>query len=158
MKTLKIIAAIIAAVPATLIVSAILLFIIVPLINNSVAASIRRDLENLPLPAQTELIDSLSAAGNLVSQGNKVQTFGAILVRSELSLEELSAHFSQYRIDNEWHIQVEMQYSRNIGFMRERERFTFNLSTDAPLENYFIVYAWGPTNGVLDGLFDLRGN
>jgi hypothetical protein len=52
------------------------LFITVPIINNIVAEGIVRDLESLPLPEQTEIWDSVSAAGNLAS-------------------EELEAHYSQ---------------------------------------------------------------
>ena len=39
--------------------------------------------------ATVVLIESLSEAGRLTGNGNGLQYFGAVLIRSELSLEEL---------------------------------------------------------------------
>lgn len=61
----------------------------IPLINNLIAYKVENALCEIPLPEKTELIESLSQAGNLTGNGNGMQYFGAILIRSELSLEEL---------------------------------------------------------------------
>ena len=47
------------------------------------------------------MIESISRAGKLTGNGNGMQYFGAILIRSDLSLEELDAYYSRYR-SNEW--------------------------------------------------------
>ena len=60
-----------------------------PLINNHTAYKVEKALCEIPLPEETELIESLSLAGKLTGNGNGMQYFGAILIRSELSLEEL---------------------------------------------------------------------
>ena len=68
-----------------------------PLINNHTAYKVEKALCEIPLPEETELIESLSQAGELTGNGNGMQYFGAILIRSELSLEELETYYSDYR-------------------------------------------------------------
>ena len=78
----------------------------IPLINNHTAYKVEKALCEIPLPEETELIESLSQAGKLTGNGNGMQYFGAILIRSELSLEELETYYSDYR-SNEWECLVE---------------------------------------------------
>ena len=78
----------------------------IPFINNHTAYKVEKALCEIPLPEETELIESLSQAGKLTSNGNGMQYFGAILIRSDLSLEELDAYYSGYR-SNEWECLVE---------------------------------------------------
>ena len=85
----------------------------IPLINNYTAYKVERVLCDISLPEEAELIESLSQAGKLTGNGNGMQYFGAILIRSELSLEELDAYYSDYR-SNEWEYLVEI-YRRNKG-------------------------------------------
>lgn len=61
----------------------------IPLINNHTAYKVKKALCEIPLPEETELIESLSQAGKLTGSGNEMQYFGATLIRSELCLEEL---------------------------------------------------------------------
>ena len=84
-----------------------------PLINNHTAYKVEKALCEIPLPEETELIESLSQAGKLTGNGNGMQYFGAILIRSELSLEELDAYYSDYR-RNEWEYLVEIQKGQSI--------------------------------------------
>ncbi len=69
--------------------------------NNDIANEVENTLRETPLPEETELLDSVSMAGKLVGNGNGMQYFGAILLESELSLEELNDYYSEYR-QNEW--------------------------------------------------------
>lgn len=61
----------------------------VPLINKHFAYKVEKALCEIPLPEETELIESLSCAGKLTGNGNDKQYFGAILIKSALTLEEL---------------------------------------------------------------------
>ena len=91
----------------------------IPLINDHTAYKVEKTLCEIPLPEETELIESLSQAGN----GNGMQYFGAILIRSELSLEELDAYYSDYRskkkVDGSW----------NISEAEMLDIFAYNVST-----------------------------
>ena len=66
--------------------------VLIPLINNQCAYMVEKKLCETPLPEKTEFIESLSRAGKLTGNGNGMQYFGAILIESELSLEELDSY------------------------------------------------------------------
>ncbi len=61
--------------------------------NNARAGRLKDLLLRAPLPAQTELLESGAVAGKLTGNGNGMQYRGAILVRSDLSGEELETHY-----------------------------------------------------------------
>lgn len=84
-----------------------------PVINDRVAQMTVKDIIDLPLPEDTELIESRSEAGKLVGNGNGMEYFGAILIRSELSLDELRAYYGAYA-DNDWTYCVTRQESSEI--------------------------------------------
>ena len=92
----------------------------IPLINNHTAYKVEMTLCEIPLPEETELIESLSQAGKLTGNGNGMQYFGAILIRSDLSLEELDAYYSDYR-SNDWEYLVETQKGQSIEMIDHRE-------------------------------------
>ena len=52
----------------------------IPLLNNYTANKVERASCEIPLPEETELIESLSQAGKLTGNGNGMQYFGAILI------------------------------------------------------------------------------
>lgn len=131
----------------------ILFFISCLIVNNISAKRIIADIESIPLPQNTYAVESFSHAGKLVGNGNGMQFFGAILIESDLSLEELEKHYSLYR-ETLWDYVVEVQDTRNIDII---EHGTFSFKTDVSNGSFYIVYSWG------DGIspfqdFDLRGH
>ena len=110
----------------------------------------------LSLPDKTEIVDALSSAGKLIGNGNGMQFFGAILIKSELTLEELNNFYSKYR-ENEWSYIVEKQVSNNIAFIEHRDLKFKALKVDEQLINYYIVYTWGSSDYPLSDL-DIRGH
>jgi len=133
----------------------ILLVLSTPFINNYIAYSIKKDLVKVSLPDKTELIDHLSSAGKLTGNGNGMQFFGAILIKSELTLEELNDYYSKYRED-EWSYIVEKQVSNTIAFLNGHLKFRAS-KADEELINYYIVYTWGNSDYPLSEL-DIRGH
>ena len=125
----------------------------IPLINNYTAYKVERALCEIPLPEEAELIESLSQAGKLTGNGNGMQYFGAILIRSDLSLEELETYYSDYR-SNEWEYLVEIQEGQSI---KEIEHKALQFSEEIEDSGYYIVYSWGSGNSLLDEL-DIRGH
>lgn len=131
----------------------ILFLISCPIINNVSAKRIISDIESIPLPQKTQMAEQFSQAGKLTGNGNGMQYFGAILIKSELSPEELDKHFSSYR-ETPWDYIVEAQDTQNID---EIEHGDFSFDTDVSDGQYYIVYSWG--NGVSPFQdFDLRGH
>ena len=79
----------------------LLLFAVgIPIANNAVALGVENELKRIPLPADTELVESTSKSGKLVGNGNGMQYFGAILIKSDLLPEELDAYYQAYRTDS----------------------------------------------------------
>lgn len=125
----------------------------IPLINNHTAYKVEKALCETPLPEETELIESLSCAGKLTGNGNGMQYLGAILIRSELSLEELDAYYSDYR-SNEWEYLVETQEGQ---FIEVIDHGTLQFSEEINDSGYYIVYSWGSGKSLLEEL-DIRGH
>ncbi|HEY4431600.1 MAG TPA: hypothetical protein VGN87_11220 [Paenibacillus sp.] len=139
----------------TTVVALVLTVISTPFINNHIANSIIKDLVKVSLPDKTEWIDDISSAGKLIGNGNGMQFFGAILIKSELTLEELNNYYSKYR-ENEWSYIVEQQVSDTIDFLNGHLKFKA-LKADEELINYYIVYTWGSSDYPLSEL-DIRGH
>ena len=105
------------------------------------------------MPEKTEIIDSVSQTGKLVGNGNGMQYFGAILLKSKLSLNNLEDYYSAYQ-KNEWSYVVEPQKTQIIEVV-EHNRISFSEKVDD--EGYYIVYSWGDGPDVLEEL-DFRGH
>lgn len=140
-----------------IVVLIILLFVgggfYITIANNCVALRVKHEIEEIPLPPKTEQIESLSSAKKLIGNGNGMQYFGAVLLQSDLSLEELDTYYSQYR-ENEWYYVVEKQSEKTINATNEQLSF----KTDINGDNYYIVYSWGDTKSELLYSWDLRGH
>ena len=122
----------------------------IPLVNNYSANNVEQELLSIALPAGTEMIESLSIAGKVVGNGNGMQYFGAILIKSEHTLDELFNYYSG-KLEG---ILVKEQKSKEIEFTHGDVSFSSNINEEG---NYFIVYLFG------DGIFpfselDIRGH
>lgn len=128
--------------------------VVIPAVNDSTAHGVEKSLLELPLPEKTELVESCSAAGKLEGNGNGMQYFGAILIKTELSTEELEAHYSSYR-DKEWECVVQKQEGAAIDWLHMPMSFKA-LKNAESTDGYYIVYSWGSSDFSLRDL-DLRG-
>lgn len=134
-------------------VSFLTILFVVPIINDITASSIKNELLALPLPDKTELFDSVSKTGKLVGNGNGMQYFGALLIKTELSEKDITTYYQQFAI-NERNCNVERQTTRQIE-MVENETISFHMTPDD--NQYYIIYSWGESNFFLRDL-DLRGH
>ena len=136
-------------VTAIIILACLSIYIVIPVANNIVAPNLANDIKKLPLPENTEITASISIARKLTGNGNGMQYFGAILIKSELSLEQLQAHYAHYSVEP----QTEEYISH---FHNGQYKFNFLKEPALPLINHYIVYAWGDANAFLVE-FDIRG-
>lgn len=136
-------------------VVAIVAFMIsIPIVNDASASKITEELQEIPLPEKTEYIEAVSKAGKMTGNGNGMQYFGAILVKSELPVEELDGYYSAYR-EREWDCVVEEQAGQEIACI---EHGTLSFETDlSEGEQYYIIYSWGSGNELFAEL-DIRGH
>ena len=138
---------------ALLFAGILLLCLVSPIKNNMEAKKVANAIKECALPEQTELIDTVSAEGKLVGNGNGMQYFGAILIKSELTLDELKNYYESTAHDK-LHFAVEKQEARRINII-EHEHISFDAECD--YENTYIVYSWGNYSGIASE-FDLRGH
>ena len=98
MKKVKLIVIIFIAV---LLLLSVAFQITVKAVNNNIASKVEEELLSIPLPEDTELADSLSGCGKLISKTNDPgMTYqAAILIKSELSLGKLSDYYFEYHTD-----------------------------------------------------------
>ena len=134
--------------------AAFLVFLIVcPAVNDMTAYSVSQTVWETPLPPGTVKIEKASMAGKLVGSGNGMQYFGAILIKSDTSLDDLKKYYAEYS-QNEWSYLVEEQSTKEVN---EIEHGTLSFKTDPEEDGYYIVYSWG--EGVKPFCeFDLRGH
>lgn len=127
----------------------------IPLVNDWTAKKVAQDLLDLPTPENTVVVDSVSRAGKLTGNGNGMQYFGAILVESELSSDELDTFYKQFR-NHEWDCIVVSQKQPQLDFLEYNDELRF-CKYDQEEGNFFIIYSWG--NGVSPfNLLDIRGH
>lgn len=135
-----------------IIVVLLLCLILGPIIVNDYNAyRIKEELFFVPLPLDTEMIDSISKAGKLNGNGNGMQYFGAILIKSDLSIEELDYYYKNQ--NNRYHIERQLE---NVISVIEHEKVFFHEEMDYQ-NDYYIVYCWGEGIEFFE-LFDLRGH
>lgn len=124
--------------------------------NDMIAKRTEKELKHTSLPENTEIIDSISIAGKLTGNGNGMQYFGAILIKTDLSEEELNNYYNQYR-ENEWSFVVKKQDTSKIEVI-EHGNYSFKKYNEKDKEKYYIIYSWGSSKNDLLFEFDLRGH
>lgn len=133
----------------------------IPMINNAIALGIEKDLKRMPLPENTTVVESTSVAGKLTGNGNGMQYFGAVLLKSELSIDELYDHYRPYR-EGLNDCLVESQFDSAIRPRGEIMHGASHLAfrTDVQGAGYYILYTWGTRPDWARDLLDtdLRGH
>ena len=116
--------------------------------NDISAKEALKEIKEIPLPEKTKIVDEISLAGKFSGNGNSIQYFGAIWIKSELPLWELEGYYSEYNYS------VKEQVSQNINVI-EHGKYKFDArKTDGA---HYIVYFWENADGFFS-LFDLRGH
>ena len=124
----------------------------VPVANNAVAMSIAREMEALPLPSDTTLIDSTSLSGRFGDTAGNVQYFAALLLKSDRSVEELRAHYAGYTDHSLITYRVEKQIGRDIVVLEDVD---LSFREDVAEEGYFIVYTLRTGGNALQWWLDM---
>lgn len=136
-----------------LLICLLLLFpIMIPIINNVIAIQTMNDVCRVPLPEKTEFIEKISTAGKFTGNGNGMQYLGAILIKSELSENDLKNRYSGYA-GNDRTYYVCPQKDKEI---KQAENYALKFNADVTGDDYYIVYSYGGCENDLIGfLLDL---
>lgn len=139
-------------IPVVIVIVLLVGFIVsIPLVNDLTAKDVEKQLVEVALPDNTEMIESLSKAGKFVGNGNGMQYFGVILIRSEQSLDELSAYYL-HKLPN---AVVKEQKAQTIECVEHGELSFKTQITET--EDYFIVYLFDRGISPFTDL-DIRGH
>lgn len=123
------------------------------IINDFRAIRVKKQLLEIPLPQKTQLVESVSKAGKLSGNGNGMQYFGAILIHSDLTFNELKTYYSTFTEDKWKGLRIEKQKGQIIEVCHGSMRF----STTVDSQKYYIVYLWNFNNSEFLDL-DIRGH
>ena len=137
-------------IPVVLVSGIILLYILSPIYNDHVAKNLVRELYQIPLPGKTELIEEKYMAAKLCGNGNGMEYFGALLIKSDLTQNDLNSYYTRFG-ENYY---VEPQNDNRI---KQIERQDVNFNSNIEGNEYYILYTWGDYNGIFSE-FDLRGH
>ncbi len=142
-----------------IIVLPVLSYVGIVITNNCIADQTEKDLVSYQLPANTELVDSISIAGKLTGNGNGMQYVGAILVDSNLSEEELEEYYSS-EFD---YIEVRKQENAVLDFTHLD--CSFDNFPETSEGTYYSVICWDSNRREIFGDFicglldiDIRGH
>ncbi|MDE6733581.1 MAG: hypothetical protein K2J77_12010 [Oscillospiraceae bacterium] len=124
------------------------ILIATPVVNDNVAKKTAKELSDLQLPQNTEHIETVSKAGKLDGNGNGMQYFGAILIKSELPLNELEDYYL-----SKIQCEVRKQTTSEIAIIQHRD---LAFKTEINGDNFYIVYSWVTNSGLFHEL-DIRG-
>ncbi len=119
-----------------ILLSPIIVYVAIVITNNCIADKIEKDLIKYDLPANTVLVDSVSAAGKLVGSGNGMQYMGSILVSSDLTEQEISKHYGK-QFD---FIEVRHQETEALDFIMANKHF--KRLKDTNVNTYYSVTCW----------------
>lgn len=126
----------------------------IPVVNDLYAKKVADELEALPLPENTRIAEKMSAAAKLWGNGSGMQYMGALLIESELPLDELEELYSEGAMQ----CRISRQNGKTITVT---EHGNYSFKTDIDSDNYYIVYALGSSDSALQRLYaelDLRGH
>lgn len=126
----------------------------VAIVNDSLAAHALNDIKALPLPENSKILSEYAVAGKVSGNGNGMQYFGAVLIKSEQDLASLQKHY--HDVGSEYFVNVKEQKSDVIEVLNGNQHY-FDGVDDCDFENCYIVYGYGKGgNWFLD--LDLRGH
>ena len=134
-----------------------LIGVLVPLHNSYIANEIEDSLIETPLPENTEFIESMNASGKLVGSGSNMNFFGGMLIKSELSEDELNKYYSEIRKHQNDYL-IKSQDTAEISVIKNGSYTFEHLENVADFDNYYLVYSWGSDESVLQNFnrFDFR--
>lgn len=73
----------------------VLPYLLIHRTNDLIARAFEKELLSCPLPPATQIIESTSVAGKMIGNGNGMQWFGILLVKSDLDETQLSEWYHQ---------------------------------------------------------------
>lgn len=124
----------------------------VPLANNARLHRQEKELIELELPDNTQMIEKQSLCGNINGCGNGMDYLSTILIQSKLNLKDLQNYYSEYKVVEQKSINFENDCLNN-GTISYHE-----LNSIVDFNDYYVVFIY--TSAELGSIWewDLRGH
>lgn len=139
-------------------------FVISPIVNDITLKNFARQLNKYPLPQKTEVIERERVCGKLNGNGNGMDFFSCILIKSSLSLEKLKQYYKDTSFKpakilskNVVYIDVIHAKGYKLGsdYVENQDVYFDSLINEKDYSRYYIVIIY---DGGYSAGFDLRGN
>jgi len=134
-------------------------FVIAPIANNIKAQSFISEVKKSAFPASTEVLEVVGGVGNTSGTGNHVELLAAVLVKSDLTLEQLRDYYRADSIENDYVLNnaiIQVTETTQTTSSMDILNLTFknfeNISSD---DNLYIIQK---IESAVFSTFDLRGN
>ena len=155
---------IITLIPILLILLVVLPFIISPIINSITLSGFAKQINNIPLPAGTELIEKEAICGKLNGNGNGMDFFACILIKSDMTINQIKKYYEERKYkaaksDKDHVVDTEIVlangYRLETDYVEHGGIYFDKLKNINDYTGYFVVmiYDGGYPTG-----FDLRGH
>ncbi|CAM3413042.1 MULTISPECIES: hypothetical protein [Saccharibacillus] len=139
------------------------LYIIFPVWNEAHMYTFGQQLRKAPLPEDTVFVEMQSAVGKLNGNGNGIDFFAGMLVRSDLSLSELIDYYDSVSFagakDDEHTAEIQVIKANSdelhSKYLERRDLKFRKLRSTEDFSGYYFVNLY---DGGYEAVFDLRGN
>lgn len=134
-------------------------FIISPIINNLLLNNFANNFNECPLPDRTEFIEQESVCGKLSGNGNGMNFFSGIVIKSDLSLEELEEYYMDKKsksFDKKNNIEIDVISAKGPdGYLEHRD---VNFDSLINMNDYTGYYVISVFDGGYSGGWDIRAH
>nr|WP_297763858.1 hypothetical protein [uncultured Butyrivibrio sp.] len=124
--------------------------------NDHAAERVADHIAETPMPEGCEVVEKIALAGNIDSAGKLPFHYGAVLIKTDLSMEELEEHFRKYPYQG-YIYEVEKQETQQLSEVHAASKLDRDyLLTDVSDGNYYLVSSYGSGIGIFGLLYDPR--
>ena len=155
---------VIALIPVLSVLLIITPFFISPILNNITLSSFTRQIYKYPLPNGTELIEKKAVCGKLNGNGNGMDFFACILIKSDMSIDQLKQYYGGKKFktakSKRGHlIDVEIVlvngYKFKTDYVEHKDIYFNKLKNISDNSGYYAVMIY---DGGYSADFDIRGH
>ncbi|WP_157950296.1 hypothetical protein [Vallitalea okinawensis] len=139
-------------------------FVVSPIINDITLNNFAEQLNEYPLPESTSLIEKEAVCGKLNGNGNGMDFFACILIKSDLSIDELMQYYDQEELraakkGSKYSINLDIIHANGdkleTGYLEHQKIYFSTLNNVTDYTGYYIVMIY---DGGYPAYFDMRGN
>jgi hypothetical protein len=155
------------SIPIIIIMAIVSPFIIAPLLNDFALHNFSKQLYNYPLPLHTKILEKHDACGKLNGNGNGMDFMATMLVKSDLTSNELNDYYSKATFNyaknestmskDKIAFEIVKPTSPNLesDYLEHQGIFFDRLKNINSYSNYYIVILY---DGGYSADFDIRGH